>query len=240
MSSKQEKISSKKSTQSKVIIPVIPFSSLAGFESIAEKCDQKKWRKDSYISKGAYGNVYVACEENNCDYVVKIQKADTSFYNEVHALIELQPTKIVPKIYAAWTCKGEGFIVMEKLQKCPEIDTRELFNKMKSNLKKLYKLGWLAVDVHKGNYLCRVLQNGKLEVVSVDFGLSVKKGVKNDMEEYPYHHMSELFERALNWKELEIFQNYYLNRNFNPLLDENDINEMVSTQTIFENLCSTR
>jgi len=156
------------------ISPVLPFSSFGNFQDIVENCDQNIWEKTEYISEGKSGQVYVACVSNDCNYVMKIQKADAVFHNEVIALAELQKTGVVPKIYAAWTCKGKGYIIMEKLKSCSFETWSNSYTHLKHMLNILYNSGWLFVDIHKGNFLCKTKGN-KDEIILIDFGWAVKK-----------------------------------------------------------------
>jgi len=201
------------------IIPVVPFSSLENFQNIIENCDQKKWKKEGYISKGDTGSVYIACDTlGSCDYVMKIQKADTSFYNEVRALVELREIEIVPTIYAAWTCKTEGFMIIEKLRAC-ELAPELVYSQIKQGLAELLKHDWLFVDIHRGNFMCG--KNGK--VVLIDFGWAVKKEHLGDAQIYPYHPLSEKFKKPITWKFLKIVQNHNLDFNFHPKFRKSEI-----------------
>ena len=209
--------SSVRKQMSTKIAPIIPFSSLAGFENIVENCNQKKWTKKDYLSKGKDGSIFIACETDNCSYVMKIQKADPVFYNEVFALVDLQKTELVPKIYAAWTCDGQGFIIMEKLEFC-NTNSEERYIQVKKALDKLRKHGWLFVDIHGGNYMCK----NKKKIVLVDFGWAVKRGPNGDEEKYPYHPLSKDLGKPVNWKLLELAQNKNLEGEINPHDDEDD------------------
>ena len=68
------------------------------------------------------------------------------------------------------------------------------------------KYGWLHVDTHKGNIMCR--ENG--DFVLIDFGWAVKKGQKN----YPEHPLSLSNKKAFTYKDLIITQNYNLEAEF--------------------------
>jgi len=100
------------------------------FIQLAEDCEQNKiWKKSTLIGKGTVGNAYIACNARNCDYILKIQKLNHEFFTEVSAILELQKYNIVPKIFAAWTCKGKGYFVIEKLkpyEKC-QLTTEQLW-----------------------------------------------------------------------------------------------------------------
>jgi len=180
---------------------------------IYDNCDQKNWVKEEFISKGINGSVFVACRDNNCKYVMKIQEAGFSFNNEVQSLIELQNTGLSPKIYAAWTCKNQGFIVMERLYKCFNINRTTIYNQVSNILEKFNKLGWLIVDLHYGNFMCR--ENG--ELVLIDFGWAVKRGPMGNYELYTKHPVLKIYGRyRISWAELELIQSYLLQTGFNP------------------------
>jgi hypothetical protein len=52
----------------------------------------------------------------DCEYVLKIQKANQFFENEVSILRKLNQCKpkISPFLFDSWTFENQGFIVMEK------------------------------------------------------------------------------------------------------------------------------
>ena len=215
------------------VTPVAPFSSLSGFENIIENCDQKQWTQESYISKGKYGQVYVACDTlGSCDYVLKIQNQTNDFHTEVIAMHELQKTGVVPKIYAAWTCKGKGYIIMEKLAIC-KMTSSEKYKQIKKNLEKIYNAGWLFIDIHPGNFLCR--NNGK-DLVLIDFGWAVKKGPLGDKQTYPYHPVSEDFGLVADWHFLKTLQNYNLETFFNPNTTPEEFNAMQEAKKAYGKL----
>lgn len=158
-------------------VPVPPFTNtmIKDYKDIVEICDETEWKKGEYINKGANGQVYVACRNGDCNYVMKIQEFNTSFYTEVQALVELQKTGVVPIIYAAWTCRDKGYIIMEKLDQCTKLSGKQIYDGILQNLTKIHNNGWLVVDVNTGNYLCR---NGGKQLVIIDFGFAVKKVLK--------------------------------------------------------------
>ena len=150
------------------------------FQKLVEKCDAlgKEWRirDHAVLGKGMYGKTYIVCREKstNCEYVLKIQKKNGLFYDEVLALSELQETGVVPRLYAAWTCKSRGFIVMEKLEtlEWTADNLHENFEKLKATVAAVHDQGWLHMDLHPGNVMKR---KGTGEIVLLDFGMSVKR-----------------------------------------------------------------
>ena len=199
----------------KTITPVSPVGLPKEFIKIAEDCSQNDtWEKKTLLGQGAYGAAYEACKSGNCDYVLKSQKDDDEFYIEVRAMNELQSTKVVPKIYAAWTCKGVGYIVMEKLEKC-NIEQLDKWKQTKEILDKVLKAGWLHIDTHRHNIMCT--DAGK-KVVLIDFGWAVKKGPKGDKEKYPNHPLSKTNGCPVSWKYLKAVQFFNFENEYNPLL----------------------
>ena len=224
-------ISSEKSSKSiSQISPVSPFT-LSNNQDIAEKCGQENWLIQNFISNGKYGSTYVACDKENCSFVLKIQKADTSFYNEVSALTDLQKTGLSPKIYDAWTCKGNGYIIMEKLVKC-ELTEEEIYKQIKSITRKLNKNGWLHVDIHSDNFLCR--DNAK-KIVMIDFGWAVKKGPLGNNQTYPYHPLSKRYRKPVTWEFLSVAQLRNSETAFNPQKTPEQIHEMEKVNKIYKN-----
>jgi serine/threonine protein kinase len=172
--------------------------------NIVEDCAKlTEWDMKELLGEGQYGKAFKVCKGvDDCNYVLKMQKLDEDFYIEIQALTELKDTGVVPKYYSAWTCDGYGYFVIEKLDKCPK-EKFNYYNKDSAKelddvLEKIYKKGWLHVDVHPGNIMCK---NGKF--IMIDFGWAVKKGQKS----YPKHPLSQRKGRALTFECLELAQN---------------------------------
>eukprot|EP00966_Prymnesium_polylepis_P190778 4421532-Prymnesium_polylepis.1 len=147
---------------------LIPICVPQEFEHLAEKCACNQiWLKKSKIGSGAYGNVYKACCLGRTEYAVKIQPSDKYANAEIQAYMALRKSRITPKLYAAWTCKGKLHIVMEKLEEC-----EPSLHRVQALADKMAKLGWLHCDLHAGNVMC----TRSNRIVLVDFGLSVQRG----------------------------------------------------------------
>ncbi len=177
------------------------------FIKIVEDCSQNKiFKKRKLVGKGKYGSAYIACKEGKCNYVIKIQEAYEEFFIEVTAIQELQKTKTVPKLFAAWTCEGYGYYVMEKLypiEKC-NLTPVQLWIQVGKHLATIRAAGWLHVDTHINNVMCT--SEGKL--VLIDFGFAVKRTAQGDDQSYPNYIMSQpnWYNFPLTWKYLEIAQ----------------------------------
>lgn len=169
------------------------------------------------VGKGSYGQVYVACKNTDCNYVVKIQKADHHFFSRSTSFTRI--TNTVPKIFASWTCKNIGYIVMEKLTSTryyqPKMDLSKIWNDLKSLLAIVENAGWLHIDTSESNVM--VTEEGKL--VLIDFGLSVKKTELGEKQKYPEHLHSKNYKRELTWNELKSYQEYKYQNSFNPCAD---------------------
>ena len=163
----------------------------------------KVWEKKDELGRGQNGVTYIACKDkDDCNYVLKIQDLNEEFYTEVICLESFKNTKnIVPKIYAAWTCDNRGYFVIEKLDKCDptkfDINNKENYKEITNLLKKFKEKGWLHVDIHPGNVMCK---NGKF--ILIDFGWAAKKGKKN----YRNHPLSKKFGLEFNYGALEAAQ----------------------------------
>ena len=182
------------------------------FKELVEECEQlDDWETNELLGQGEYGSVYVACRARNCNYVLKIQEDNAEFRTEVKALHELQKTKVVPKLYAAWTCQGKGFLVIQKLQKC-DLPSVKKYEEMKQVLATVKEAGWLHVDTHKGNYMC----GHRNKVLLFDFGWAVKRGRDGDDQVYPDHPLSKRFRFPVTWSLLEKQQEKNFQANFNP------------------------
>ena len=173
------------------------------FLEIPDDCEiNKVWKKKTEIGKGQYGTAYITCKgKDDCNYVLKVQKLNDDFFTEVNCLEDLKNTKnIVPKIYAAWTCDNHGYFVIEKLDKCDKskfLHSKEDYKEITNLLKKFKDKGWLLVDIHPGNVMCK---NGKF--ILIDFGWAVKKGKKN----YPNNPLSKRVGVAYTYGDLEAAQ----------------------------------
>jgi fructosamine-3-kinase len=188
------------------------------FFPVVEDCDLiKNWKKIRKVGKGEYGTVFlVSCQIENSEYALKIQKNDKSFLTEVQALSELQKTNTVPKIFAAWTCKNQGFIIIEKLKEFQysKLSHDQIWRKVGESLEKIKNAGWLHIDTHDENVMCTM--NG--DIVIIDFGFGVKRTKIGDSQTYPNHQMSakNWYNFPLTWKFLESIQNYNYQTSFNP------------------------
>ena len=201
--------------------PVI--SKKIDFYTIREDCKYiKQWNKGTETGSGEAGETRLIRHKNHdYDYVLKSQKKTLNFTSqfraEIQALLELQGTDLVPKIYDVWTCKTMGYIIMEKLYNCDNIDPQELYQKVGKKLELLRKIGWLHVDTHDGNVMC----TSSGEPVIIDFGYAVKRKAGGDNATYPEHPKSQPINKngwgvALPWKFLEVMQQVNFHESFNP------------------------
>lgn len=156
---------SRRSKNEKGTLPSRPAT--ANLRSIYEKCDWKKvWKKKGKLGGGAAGSVYTACDENNCEYILKIQKDNDEFRREIKILSKLSGWKHGPKVYGSWSCKNKGYIIEEKLKEVDYSDS-QLYEKLKKILKELHNNYRISFpDIHEGNVMMR--ENGT--VVLIDFG----------------------------------------------------------------------
>ncbi len=123
-------------------------------------------------------------------------------------------------MFAAWTCKGFGYIVMEKLNRIddfykngdghdPAAIGDKLWKDVGNNLNVLSDRGWLHLDVHRGN----IMVTNKGEFILIDFGLAVKKTKSGD-QTYPHHKYSRDFPN-ITYDQLKIYQNFQFQVNYN-------------------------
>ena len=126
------------------------------------------------IGRGQYGAVFTACKTGkDCNYILKIQLANDYYRREVYAFYDLNGWEYSPIIYDAWTCGEMGFIILEKLSPVESclLNIREydIEPQMTTIIKELHDRGWVHVDTHVGNIMCK---NGHLALV--DFGWASK------------------------------------------------------------------
>ena len=181
------------------------------FVNLPDDCEiNKVWKQKDELGRGQYGVAYLACKsEDDCNYVLKVQKLDDDFYTEVRCLEDFKNTKgIVPKLYAAWTCDNRGYFVIEKLDKCPAdktVNSEKNYEEVSKLLHRMKEKGWLHVDTHPGNVMCK---NGKM--IMIDFGWAVKKGKKN----YPDNPVSKRIGKPVTWENLEVVQELNVEKYF--------------------------
>ena len=141
---------------------------------------------------------------------------------EVEALMDLQSTNSVPKVYDSWEFDNRGYIVMEYIPECDDtIYPRDVkkegirYDKAYELLKRLENKGWLQVDMHLQNIRCRDGDMNKL--VLIDLGWVVKKG----KGKYPEHPLSKRWEYDLNYDEMKIVADNNFDLNFyDPVLEK--------------------
>ena len=181
-----------------------------------------QWIVGELTGSGAVGTTrIIKHKKHRFKYILKKQKRDnqysSQFTSEIKALVALQGTNLVPKIYDAWTCGSWGYIIMERLYNCSTVDPRQLYTKVGDKLKDLRKLGWLHVDTHDGNVMCTESK----EPVIIDFGYAVERKDGGDNATYPKHPKSQPIKQegwgvALPWKFLEVLQEVNFHESFNP------------------------
>lgn len=175
----------------------IPTSFLPIVEDCSQNEDIWKWKETDKIGSGGYGSVYTTCKGMDCDYVVKVQQKNENYYTEIDALLSLQNTNAVPKVFASWTCENFGYFVMEKLYPC-EHDNKFMWKEVLKKLDIIKDQGYLHFDIsRRSNVMC----NKEGEVILIDFGLAIKRTKQGDNEGYKTDHAA-----LLTWEELAILQ----------------------------------
>jgi serine/threonine protein kinase len=176
------------------ITPVEPIGTPSKFMRIAENCLlEGTYDKQERLGFGEAGTVHKVCKLGKCDYVLKEQNADHQFKNEVEALYDLQGWKHSPKIYAAWTCHGKGYIVQELLYKC-NISSSDMYDQLKNKIiPELWDQSWVFIDIHDGNIMCR--KDGT--IVLLDYGWACKF-VSDDSLIPSYHELNARLRRDVD------------------------------------------
>lgn len=183
------------------------------FLHIVEDCSKNNiWKKTDQLGFGTAGSIYIACKAiNDCEYAIKIQKQNKEYYTEIDALLSLQHTNAVPKVFAAWTCEDFGYFVMEKLYPCTHNDNF-MWKEVGKKLNIIQDAGYLHLDIHKGNVMC----NKDGQVVLIDFGYAVKRTEQGNKQEYPDNIVSQSYGISLTWEYLKLIEENMYNINFNP------------------------
>ena len=156
---------------------------------IRKKCETgyyvKKSNKDSLsFDIGVYGSISEVCLKSDCKYIVKLiplafEKIYKTFLREALIAPMMAKYGIGPKIYDIFICLNAGYIIMEKW----EGSIRKLMDNNKftdnhleiiSNLiVKMHDKGVIHNDLHTANILYRKKNNGDIEFIITDFGLSL-------------------------------------------------------------------
>ena len=162
------------------------------FKNLAERCVcNNSILKGTKLRAGAYGSVYHVVRSGNTRYALKIQKNNAYAKAEINAYMQLANLKVTPIMYAAWTCKGKAYIILEKLYACK----RDNLPRVQKLISRMLTRGWLHADVHTGNIMCT--KQGR--VILIDFGWAVKKS------EYPYaNHANRTFEQLKANQDLQL------------------------------------
>ncbi len=159
-----------------VVTPVSPIGTPSKFKKIIEDCQKNKtFKKKKKLGEGKYGSAYQVCKVNDCKFAIKEQNADSEFKHEVDALYALNSWKHSPKIHAAWTCNGKGYIIQDLVYKCkknPGYDElRKVIDQMRSK-------GWVHVDIHSGNIMCT--KDGTLMLIDFGWARNSSDGMVTD------------------------------------------------------------
>lgn len=168
-----------------IIIPIGKVGVPSHLKKTTIQCAQMKdWEivKTTKFGEGKAGAVYLACNttKKSCDYVAKIQtnSNDQQYEREVEILDKLRNVSYIPRIYASFTCRNTGYIMMEKLFPIKNKKASEVSDDIRGKLESLYKDHKVVfVDIHQGNVMMR--ENG--ELVLIDFGWAVSFDTEDDI-----------------------------------------------------------
>ena len=185
---------------------------------IPDDCNKNiVWKTDKYLTHGEQATVCSSptVHEGYYTYVVKSQVANINFFKEVNALKELKDTKLVVKMFDAWTCNRNGYIAMECVRpfgynSTYDITQLALWKEVGIILSRLSERGWLQIDVHAQNVA--ITKDGK--IVLIDFGVAVKK-TEGVGQTYP-EHLYSLTYPDITWEQLKILQDFNYQKAFNP------------------------
>jgi len=156
------------------------------FSGVVRKSCDSSWVKKRKIGGGVIGSTYVVCKAGSCNYVLKIQRlSDGDFRNEVFMLTLLQDKPYIPRIYDAWTCKGKGYLVLEKLSPRTSLSREEKYKQLKKIIKDLHSMKIILNDLKPDNVMYK---NGR--VMLIDFGKILK--YKNSKEKYNHFYYGKI------------------------------------------------
>lgn len=138
-----------------------------------QEFNNTKWIIGDKIEKGKHAFIHEVIDREDC--VIKIQKNDNTFINEIGILYRLQNEGIVPHIHDYWTYENEGFIVMDRLKMTlhewfltkPSIGEKMVvYNETKELYQKLHQQKIAVHGIHNRNIM---LDFGGI-VRLIDFG----------------------------------------------------------------------
>lgn len=120
------------------------------------------------LNSGDFGSVQLLTHKLHPDkqYVMKKQKNDVHFKNECRVYTDLRHLKFIPIVHYTFTYEGNGYIIMEKLDKTKK---NSLFDRdqIKNMLIEAYNLNWLiGLDLKRDNIM--MAPYGILKLI--DFG----------------------------------------------------------------------
>lgn len=154
---------------------------------LPEMCTQEYILKTE-LGKGIYAHVYEACQDNNCNYVAKVEPfvniTPEGFEQEVVITELMGQHGISPIMRAAWICQWTtvggpydlGIIVMDKAYITFQnyVNAQKLFIGAKPNLSQIkfllwkkvelmLSLGYLHTDIHANNVMFNLENNGDIK-----------------------------------------------------------------------------
>jgi serine/threonine protein kinase len=161
---------------------------------IEEDCERlNKYELKEVLGEGAFGSVNLLCYKNNCNYVLKVQKNNDIFLDEVQAHYELQHTNCVPKIFDAWSCNDKGYFVIELLSSKINLENKEFLKQLNKCVKTLHNNNWTHNDLKEDNLL---FNNKTGNLVLSDLGMATKK---TDNLDKTYDKLEGIFDDDVTW-----------------------------------------
>ena len=143
------------------------------------------WTIERIFSTGGYGDIYLARRKDGETAVVKTdQIGNETVENEIQALMALREENGFPKFYGDGMLFERKFIIMERLGdslfsihhrhgcQLPLTDVMKIGIQMMQRLRTIHRNGFVHRDIHPGNVLAGLKNQGDLYVV--DFGLTEK------------------------------------------------------------------
>ena len=115
-------------------------------EGFRDTC-RKQWEAEQKkLGEGSFGHVFGACRTTNgtksddCNYVVKVQKAGERFDAEVRILQLLQESKVTPRLYDSWVCNGYGYMVSQRMVGDLDVELKRTSKMAAEDIKRVQEL----------------------------------------------------------------------------------------------------
>lgn len=204
--------------------------------AVKECLGKTKFTYKKYLKSGVFGNVFIACEGNNCSYVVKIIKfkptnpfkySHNHFEKEVNMSIKTADLGISPKVHYSGICTKDGIewgvLIMDKIEGTTYINTKltsdDIYEIFSMFLTLYEETGYFNLDNVDSN-LIKDEESGKWFMI--DYGKLSKPDDDEEFEEKIVEVVEELMSSSFQF-------DFNKNKNMKSLTKKERVTFMVSS-----------